>query len=296
MNKVTTKIQLNYIALLWLVAVVVLPHNLFAQKNTTANSLLWEISGNGMPHNAYLFGTMHVKDKRAFDFSQNMTNAFDTCKSFAMEIALEPDIYKDIFKMMVADESYHIEDYLKPEELSKIDNFLKKEFGFKLEYFKQIKPVFLYIIMSGTGMSVDNEHFLDEYLFLKAKQEEKTVIGIETLEEQINALDGLSIKEQLQLVLDAVDSFNKNKKLEQKLLKYYQKQELSEIAKLIEASSDEKVSKLLLTNRNYVMADRIANFIPKESTFVAIGAGHLPGKEGVIELLRKKGFTVTPIY
>ncbi len=296
MYKVTTKKQLKHIGLLWLLVATLLPFGLFAQKNTTSNSLLWQISGNGMPHNAFLFGTMHVKDKRAFDFSENMTNAFDSCKAFAMEIALEPDIYKDIFKMMVADEGYRIEDYLQPEELSKIDNFLKKEFGFKLEYFKQIKPVFLYIIMSGTGMSVDNEHFLDEYLFLKAKQEEKTVIGIESLEEQINALDGLSVREQLDLVLDAVDGFGKNKKLEQKLLKYYQKQELSEIAKLIEASSDEKVSKLLLTNRNYVMADRIANFITKESTFIAIGAGHLPGKEGVIELLRKKGFTVTPVY
>ncbi len=296
MSKVTTKLQLNYIALLWLVTATILPLGLFAQKNTTPNSLLWEISGNGMAHNAFLFGTMHVKDKRAFDFSENMTNAFDTCQAFAMEIALEPDIYKDIFKMMVADEGYKIEDYLTTDELAKIDNFLKKEFGFKLEYFKQIKPVFLYIIMSGTGMSVDNEHFLDEYLFLKAKQEEKTIIGIESLEEQINALDGLSVREQLDLVLDAVDGFGKNKKLEQKLLNYYQKQELSEIAKLIEASSDEKVSKLLLTNRNYVMADRIANFIAKESTFIAIGAGHLPGKEGVIELLRKKGFTVTPVY
>lgn len=296
MRKFTTKKQLIHFGLLWLAVAMFWPLGAYSQKNNIANSLLWEISGNGMAHNAYLFGTMHVKDKRAFDFSKNMTTAFDTCKSFAMEVALEPDIYKDIFKMMVADEGYHIEDYLKPEEQQKIDNFLKKEFGFKLEYFKQIKPVFLYIIMSGTGMSVDNEHFLDEYLFLKAKQEEKTVIGIETLEEQMNALNGLTIREQLDLVLDAVDGFGKNQKLEQKLLKYYQKQELSEIAKLIEASSDEKVSKLLLTNRNHIMADRIAKFMPKESVFIAIGAGHLPGKEGVIELLRLKGFTVVPVY
>lgn len=296
MYKVTTKKQLAPIILFWFAATVLLPFGAFGQKNTTPNSLLWQISGNGMPHNAYLFGTMHVKDKRAFDFSPNMTIAFDTCKAFAMEIALEPDIYKDIFKLMVADKDYRIEDYLKPEELQKIDNFLKKEFGFKLEYFKQIKPVFLYIIMSGTGMSVDNEHFLDEYLFLKAKQKEKTIIGIESLQEQINALDGLTIPEQLQLVLDAVDSFGKNKKAEQKLLKYYQKQQLSEIAQIIEEGGNEKVNKLLLTNRNYVMADRIANFLPKESIFIAIGAGHLPGNEGVIELLRKKGFTVVPVF
>ena len=98
------------------------------------------------------------------------------------------------------------------------------------------------------------------------------------------------------MVLDAVDGFTENKKLEQKLLKYYQKQQLSEIAQLIEESSNEKVTDLLLTRRNYVMADRIAVFLPKESVFIAIGAGHLPGKEGVIELLRKKGFTVEPVF
>ncbi|CAN5311127.1 TraB/GumN family protein [soil metagenome] len=287
---------MKHIVLLWLVATILLPLNGFAQKNTTPNSLLWQISGNGLPHNAYLFGTMHVKDKRVFDFSKNMTTAFDTCKAFAMEIALEPDIYKDIFKMMVADKDYRMEDYLKPEELQKLDNFLKKEFGFKLELFKQIKPVFLYIIMSGTGMSVDNEHFLDEHLFLQAKQKGKTIVGIETLEEQIKALDGLSIREQLDLVLDAVDSFGKNKKLEQKLLKYYQKQQLSEIAKLIEETSNAKITELLLTKRNYVMADRISKLVQRESVFIAIGAGHLPGKEGVIELLRKKGYTVEPVY
>ncbi len=296
MGKVTTKTRLIHIGLLWLAAVAMLPIISFGQKNTTPNSLLWEISGNGIAHKSYLFGTMHVKDKRAFDFSKNMTNAFDTCRTFAMEIALEPDIYKDIFKMMVADKDYRIENHLKPDELKKIDNFLKKEFGFKLDYFKQIKPVFLYIIMSGTGMSVDNEHFLDEHLFLKAKQNEKNVVGIETLEEQINALDGLTIREQLDLVLEAVDGFGKNKKMEQKLLKYYQKQQLSEIAKLVETNSNQKVNKLLLVDRNYTMADRIAKLIKKESTFVAIGAGHLPGKEGVIELLRKKGFSVEPVY
>lgn len=296
MHKVTVKKSLKHFTLLWLIAAILLPYNVFSQKNTTPNSLLWEISGNGLVKNSFLFGTMHVKDKRVFDFSKNMTNAFDTCKAFAMEIALEPDIYKDIFQMMVADKNYRIENYLKPEELTKLDNFLKKEFGFKLELFKQIKPVFLYIIMSGTGMSVDNEHFLDEHLFLKAKQNEKTIIGIESLEEQIQALDGLTIPEQLELVMDAIDSFGKNKKMEQKLLKYYQNQQLSEIAKLIEASSNAKVTELLLTRRNYVMADRIAVFIVKESTFIAIGAGHLPGNEGVIELLRKKGFTVSPVY
>jgi uncharacterized protein YbaP (TraB family) len=296
MSKFTTKKQLIHVGFLWLFMATIWPSTAFSQKQGIANSLLWEISGNGLPHHAFLFGTMHVKDERAFDFSKSMVTAFDTCQTFAMEIALEPDIYKDIFKLMVADENYRIEDYLKPEEQQKIDNFLKKQFGFKLEYFKQIKPVFLYIIMSGTGMSVDNEHFLDEHLFLKAKAAGKTVIGIETLEEQINALDGLSIREQLDLVLDAVESFGKNKKVEQKLLKYYQNQELNEIAKLIEASSNEKVSRLLLTNRNYIMADRIANFIFKESTFIAIGAGHLPGNEGVIELLRQKGYTVEPVY
>ncbi len=296
MSKFTTKKQLIHVGFLWLFMATIWPSTAFSQKQGIANSLLWEISGNGLPHHAFLFGTMHVKDEKAFDFSKSMVTAFDTCKSFAMEIALEPNIYKDIFKLMVADENYRIEDYLKPEEQQKIDNFLKKQFGFKLEYFKQIKPVFLYIIMSGTGMSVDNEHFLDEHLFLKAKNEGKTVIGIETLEEQINALDGLTIREQLDLVLDAVEGFGKNKKVEQKLLKYYQNQQLNEIAKLIEAGSNEKVSVLLLTNRNHVMADRIAKFITKESTFVAIGAGHLPGKEGVIELLREKGFAVEPVY
>lgn len=267
-----------------------------AQKKDSYKSLLWKISRYDLTHESYLFGTMHAKEKAIFNFSENFNKAFNNAETFAMEIALESDMYTGIFNMMMADENYNIHNYLSNAEYAKLDNWLKKEYGFKLKMFEKIKPIFLYVMTNKASMGMRNEPFLDEYLAREAEAKGKEVVGLETMEEQVAALDNISLEEQFKMILQSIDHQKKEEKAFEKLLKTYMKQDLDKMLKLIQESSISEVSyKKLINERNITMTQRILPLLKEKSTFVAVGAGHLPGEQGIVNLLRKQGYAVEPI-
>jgi uncharacterized protein YbaP (TraB family) len=134
------------------------------------------------------------------------------------------------------------------------------------------------------------------YFHEQAKNAGKKIIGIETVAEQLSALNSLSYKEQADMLIQEVDSFQVNKTGGTEVLKYYLNQDLDSLSAGDEdAQKSEKFYKALVVDRNERMANRIAEFIKKQPTFIAIGALHLPGDIGVINRLRKKGFTVEPV-
>lgn len=267
-----------------------------AQKKSSEKSLLWKISGSGLTQDSYLFGTMHAKEKAVFNFSENFNKAFNQAETFAMEIALNSDMYTGIFNMMMADENYNIHDYLSDAEYTKLDSWLKKEYGFKLKMFEKIKPIFLYVMTNKASVGMRNEPFLDEYLAKEAEAKGKEVLGLETIEEQVAALDNISLEEQFKMILQSIDHQKKEEKAFEKLLQTYKKQDLDKMLKLIrESSISEAAYKKLINDRNTTMVERMLPFMKEKSTFVAVGAGHLPGESGIINLLRKQGFTVEAI-
>ncbi|WP_295676647.1 TraB/GumN family protein, partial [uncultured Mucilaginibacter sp.] len=137
---------------------------------------------------------------------------------------------------------------------------------------------------------------LDLYLHQKAKQANKKIIGIETVAEQLGALNSLSYQEQADLLRDEVDSAQANKSGGPEVLNYYLAQDRDSLSGSDDPSKkSDKFYKALVVDRNERMAKRMAEFIKKQPTFIAIGALHLPGEVGVIALLRKKGFTVEPV-
>ena len=128
------------------------------------------------------------------------------------------------------------------------------------------------------------------------KKKKKKIIGIETVDEQLSALNSLSYQEQADLLVKEIHSFEENKNEGTDLVRFYMEQNLDSLASNdADAQMPEKFYKALVIDRNVRMADRIAYFIKEQSTFIAVGALHLPKQEGVIELLRKKGFTVIAV-
>jgi uncharacterized protein len=267
-----------------------------AQKKENYKSLLWKISGNGLIQESYLFGTMHAKEKGVFNFSENFNKAFNSAETFAMEIALDSDMYTGIFNMMMADENYNIHNYLSDAEYAKLDNWLKKEYGFKLKMFEKIKPIFLYVMTNKASVGMRNEPFLDEYLAKEAEAKGKEVVGLETIEEQVAALDFIPVEEQFNMILQSIDHQKKEEKAYQQLLKTYLKQDLEKMLKLIrESSISDAVYKNLIDDRNATMTERMLPLLKEKPTFVAVGAGHLPGDKGIINLLKAQGFTVVAV-
>jgi uncharacterized protein YbaP (TraB family) len=265
------------------------------------SSLLWEISGNGLKKPSYLYGTVHSFDERAFRFAKLAESKITQCDAFGMEINLDNLGDVDIFGMMkyvTMPGDTTLDMLMTSEQYAKLDKFVSDSMHIALAMFKTIKPMFLMGMQEGMSMSQDSTDFLDEYLMKKAQSRKKEIIGIETIEEQIKALDLIPLKEQAKMMLDAIepDTSRKEESIDD-LVDIYARGDLDAIYSFYQKEDlSNAFNAALITDRNRRMADRIDSIIHKKTLFTAVGALHLPGDEGVINLLKKKGYTLTPVW
>lgn len=279
-----------------LIAALIVSFSVSAQYH----SLCWRITGPGLKQPSYLYGTMHVSDKRVFHFGDKVTKAFDASRAYAMELDPDKALNPAVALSLVMKDGSRISRMLPDSDYRFADSVIKVATGFGLAPFDQVEPVLVTALleMGSMGMTAGDtanmSEEMDLYFYRKAREQHKKQIGIETVDEQIAALHSLTYQEQADQLKDAIEQMRHADGAGDKdLLKYYIQQDLdSLLAMSDESQMPDKFYKALVTDRNIRMADRIAEFIRKQPTFIAIGALHLPGDGGVIELLRRKGYTV----
>lgn len=281
----------SYIKQLLLLFTTLCFQSLYAQQKD-AHTLLWQISGNGLAKPSYLYGTIHIKDKRVFEFNDSLLPDLKKVDAFAMEIALNDSNLQKIGKAAVLDNGKTLKDFFSAKDYQKLTIYLKDK-GYDIAMFEHYKPFALISVITMAQMKEDMPQSVDEYLYHQAKADNKQLLSIESVEEQVNALEGLSSKELMEMLVDSTEQQD----LEE-MVQAYVNADLDKLSEMTDGDGgmDKKTSKKLLIDRNYVMADRIAAMAKQQTTFAAIGAGHLPGDKGVIALLRSKGYAVTPIF
>ena len=124
----------------------------------------------------------------------------------------------------------------------------------------------------------------------------KTVYGLQKLEQQIESLDSMPIANQTELLRTALKSIAKTAKEKEKLVETYKEGDLEKVQKIQKkADYPDKLYRLLIEQHNVNMANRIDSIVHQQSTFIALGACHLPGDGGIFDLLVKKGYTIEPV-
>lgn len=261
---------------------------------TNENSLLWEISGNGLKKPSFIYGTIHIKNKRVFQYDTIVSYLFKYADVYAMEISMdEINPIKAAKSIMMEDD---IKNHLSESEYKLLDSFLYANTKTRLESVSKQKPFFLTSLLAESLYGGDMKFALDLDFYMKAKQNNKEVIGVEKFEEQMAAVDSLTIREQIELILDTFKDTISPEQQAEKMIDTYVAGNLTDLMTLMnDYSSNEKFERLFITQRNHRMVNRIAENNKNKSYFIALGAAHLPGEQGVIELLKKKGFTVKPI-
>lgn len=267
---------------------------LYAQEN----SLLWKISGNGLRKPSYLYGTIHLKDARVFQFGDTVLAAFDACKAVAGE--LDMDSMGNPFaalRMVMMPKDTTLEMLLSEQDYAFVKQKAQEQLGNKAFLVDRMKPFFTAALFTLDDMQTDSTLSVDEYFQKRGKKRKMKVTGIESVQEQMNAINSISLKEQADMLVESLKETGETDDYSDKFIQLYLNQD---IGKLEQAFHDQESSDMfmqsLLFGRNRIMADRIAVLIRKQPTFVAIGAGHLAGKEGVINLLKDKGYTLTPVF
>lgn len=266
------------------------------------NSLLWKISGNDLKQPSFLYGTMHTTDARVFAFSDSVMRYFASTKAYAMELDPKETFNIGLLSKLMMGKGYSLKKMIPEREYNLLDSIVKKQIGFSVSLFDNVAPVLTMTVLEMGSMElrdssiVGNKEILDMYFYRQAKKKRKKIIGIETVDEQLKALNSLDYREQADLLLNEIHSLEEKATEGVDVVRFYLEQNLDSLASNhMDAQMPKKFYKAIITDRNIRMANRIADFVKEQTTFIAVGALHLPKETGIIELLRKKGFVVEEI-
>lgn len=284
---------------LWcLLCVVGVP--LFSQSLKN-NTLLWRISGKGITQPSYLFGTIHLLCADDIQISDSLKAAI----SKSDEVYLEVDM-DNLFEMMGVMTKMNMRndttlaDLLTEEQYQKVKAFFKGQKSMlPFSMLEKFKPMLSASTLMQSSLDCDNSVAMEQLIMKEAKSADKRVKGLETMAYQMSIFDSIPYKVQAGQLLKYVEDFGKGSDTKdfEELTKAYRNQELDKLENLInkEGGDIENFSQVLLYNRNADWVKKLEELLADNSLVIAVGAGHLPGSKGIINLLRKAGYKVEPV-
>lgn len=289
---------MRYLYLFLLLIVIVSCH---AQPtmpiNKDANTLLWQVSGNGLAKPSYLFGTFHIMCKSDIVFSEHFKNALSASAQvyFEMDISDPKNTLGAIFFMNM--QTGTLKELYTAEEYRRVSVFFKDTLSMSLDYMQKWKPMMLEALIYPSLIPCKNASGVDMEILTLAKAQNKPIKGLETIEFQMSVFDSIPYQIQAKSLLKTIDSIETYRGFFTKMVTIYKKQQVNKIMELIAdtayaAAMDNDV---MLKNRNENWVLQLKKTIPTTNIFLAVGAAHLFGKDGLIALLRKQGYTVQPI-
>ena len=266
--------------------------------------LLWKVSGNGLSKPSYLFGTHHLIEKEQIkDFDKIIAIAGQT-DAVVGEMDMSDMLgmqLKMIKGAMMKDST--IKELLSDSDYILVDNEFKQVMGMGMNKLGKMKPMLLstlYSVMIYTKLNnlKKQPEAVDILFQKKAKKSKKSVIGLETIEQQIDLLfNSLPLKLQAEILVKGVKEKEKGVELLKKMNEAYLAGDLVKIEALNNEDNDmtPELKKILIEDRNANWIKQLSTLIPTESCFVAVGCMHLVGETGLINQLRKAGYIVEAV-
>ncbi|MFY7963578.1 MAG: TraB/GumN family protein [Chitinophagaceae bacterium] len=268
----------------------------FIQAQTPVqSSLLWEVSGKGLAKPSYLFGTFHIMCKEDFEITTALKEKFNSTTILFEEMKMDdPSIQMKMLAKMKSDKS--LKELLDSNDYKIVADSFQKITGMSISFFNNFKPFASISLL--TQKMIDCKNVIQpETEFVKlAKEKQMEVLGLETVDDEIRAIDKMPLDSQINSLLQTVKNFDSAKQMMIQMVAVYKKRNPDELYKFMKSGGlNDVFETAMLEERNKNWLPVIIKNLKKQPTFFAFGAGHLSGNYGIINLLRKKGYKVTPI-
>ncbi len=268
------------------------------KKKTVVNnkSLLWKVSGNGLQRPTYLFGTLHIICPADYVWTPAMKKALDACDKVAFEMDMDdPALGPKMTASMMLPNGKTLKDFYTEADYKKLTELAAKS-NIPIQMMQGFKPFALVSFLYLKAVSCSLPDSYEGNITKLAQADGKEILGLETVEEQMKVVESMNSDSIAQSVLHIAEDLDSFKSTFNQMLTVYKKQDLPTLYQLILESPDYKEDlDALLFDRNRKWVPIITGMAHKQSTFIAVGAGHLWGDKGVIELLKQQGYTVTPV-
>jgi hypothetical protein len=282
----------------WLLLLLMLfQHGAFAA--TFEKGLLWKVERDGATP-SYVFGTMHSEDERVLDLPREVKEIFDDSSSYTMEVLLDMNAALQMSQAMMLTDGKDLKALLGTELYGKVVPLMAQR-GVPEMVLPAFKPWAVFVTLSmpppKTGV------FLDAMLHQEAEAQKKKVHGLESVAEQLSVFEKMSLKDQIEMVADTVKHHDEMPAAIEELLNVYLKRDLRGLqdvnAKYMaigDPALGDRLMDTLIDQRNLRMVERMQARLKEGNAFVAVGALHLPGENGILNMLAKKGYRVTAVY
>ncbi|MBK7306445.1 MAG: TraB/GumN family protein [Chitinophagaceae bacterium] len=270
-------------------------NNNVLKTDANGNTLLWEVSGNGLTEPGYLFGTFHLLCKDDINFSAALKQAISNSHEIYLELDLDdPATVMGALMLMNMKDGKKLKDLYTADQYKRVSDFFKDSLKTPISLFQRMKPEFLIALLYPKMMPCNAASSVEEAIMQLAKDGGKEIKGLETMAFQASVFDSIPYEKQAAELLNTIDSLEKSKADFSLMLNAYKQQRLDEIEKIVntpEFGAAENQD-ILLDNRNKNWIQQLKIIMKKNPVFTAVGAGHLVGKNGLIALLRAEGFIV----
>ena len=281
-------------------------------KKEQITPIMYEITKDGSNNKIYLFGSMHMVNHDEFEYPNYVLNAYKDSDYLACEFDVVK--YKEnmdtssMIKDFLYTDGTTVKDHLSKETYDKLINFLKEKYTYNesLDYYNLyfFETMVTQVILNNSNVASGSA--VDEYFLSKAKEDNKTILEVESYELQLNVFKSLSDKIYELEINSMIDEYEESIESLNKLYDAWKKGDVDTIMDENESDDDkytEEELKLLedynnkvLYDRNVHMTDELIKYFDNNyRTFYMVGAAHLVGDKGIANLLEQKGYKVTRI-
>jgi uncharacterized protein len=264
-----------------------------------SKSLLWEIKSKNVPAPSYFLGTMHLMCAEDATLSKSVKSILKEIKQiyFEVDITDSSAIFSEILSQR-ANEGESLQQVLMPAEYERVKNFFDTVIpDVPFAILEKQYPLLLQSSLYEFLLPCKQKNGIELRLMDEAHHLKKEIKGLETLEFQAGVFSAIPYKDQAYELLHTIDSLPKYKQNLEHLIEVYKQQDIDKLYELATAEETGIAShlELLLYGRNREWVNRFEAIAKQQSTLFAVGAGHLGGAVGVIQLLKNKGFEVRPL-
>lgn len=261
----------------------------------TGKSLLWRVSSKELKTASYLFGTIHLICAQDYVWTPAMEASLHNSEEVCLELDMDDaGLTMEVAMGMLDNTGKKLSSYFTIEQYDRLKQFMADSAGMDISQFEPMKPAVIQSVLMAKLADCKEPLSYEANITEIAHKEHKEVSGLETAAMQLELFDNLVADSVVKDINETINDLGKQKGEFRKLIAVYKKQDLPRLHTLIQQSKDLDLTGFL-DSRNEKWIEKMVEKMDQHSVFFAVGAGHLWGDNGVINLLRKQGYTVEPV-
>ncbi len=257
-------------------------------------SPLWQLDVPGAFSPSFLFGTMHVRDERAYGWFDRVEACMERCECLALEIDLQQMPDPESLHAFQLPDGMSLRELIGEKAFSRGRSRLQKVLDIDLLPFQHMRPLLAVQAIDSQILKGDRPLALDEALFQLALEKEIPVLGLESVQSQIELMKRIPLDHQARQLKRILRSLASHRKSLSRFADWYAEGRIHQIYKVARRGAGPS-RRAMIYERNEHMTQKLMELMADRAVFAAVGVGHLPGKEGMLRKLKSRGVKLEPL-